>query len=100
MPMWLLRWRCKPPEQHTSLRGEQINSMRVRMKIISSQSRQSKLLYACELVRKLSANCLLMLSSTTEYLVGRKVRTISERDISTLLIAADFFVLQIISARN
>jgi hypothetical protein len=70
------------------------------IKIISFQELLCRLLYARELVRKFSANSLLMFSSTTESLVDRKVRTISERDISTLLIAAGFFVLQIISARN
>jgi hypothetical protein len=68
--------------------------MMKKVEIMSSQSRQSRLLYVRELVRKLSTNHLLVISSTTEYLVDRKVRTISLRDISTLLIAAGFFVLE------
>lgn len=53
----------------------------------------SGLLYARELVRKLSASSLTVVSSTTKSLVGREVRAISTTDISTLLIAAGFFVL-------
>jgi hypothetical protein len=61
--------------------------------IISSQRLDSRLLYARELVGKLSTNSLLIISSTTEYLVDHIVRTISARNISTLLIAAGFFAL-------
>lgn len=61
---------------------------------ISSQSKQSKLLYGRELVRKLTANYLLVISSTIEYLVDRRVRPISSTDISSLLIVAGFFVLE------
>lgn len=63
---------------------------------VSSQSQQSRLSYARELVRKLSANHLLIFSSTTESLVDREVRAISTRDSSFSLIAAGFFVLEIL----
>jgi hypothetical protein len=63
------------------------------IEITSSQCLFSRLIYARELVRKLSANHLLVISSTTEYLVDREVRTISSTDIPALLIAAGFFVL-------
>jgi hypothetical protein len=69
----------------------------IREVINTFQCRQSRLLYARELVRKLSTDHLLTLSSTTESLVDRKVRAISTRDISTSLIVAGFFVLEIIS---
>ncbi|MDT4898049.1 MAG: hypothetical protein QOH25_3126 [Acidobacteriota bacterium] len=61
--------------------------------IISSQRLQNRLLYARELVKKLVIIHLLLISSTTEYLVDHEVRTISATNISTLLIAAGFFVL-------
>jgi hypothetical protein len=82
---------CMP--QGACLRKEQLNPTHTRTEIFSSQRQQSRLLYARELVRKLCANHLLLVSSTTEYL-GPRVRTISLRDISTLLIAAGFFVLE------
>lgn len=49
--------------------------------ILSSQNWQIGLLYARELVGKLSINSLLIIGSTTKSLVDREVRAISTRDI-------------------
>jgi hypothetical protein len=65
---------------------------------MSFQRQLNRLLYACELVRKLRTNHLLVISSTTESLVDCKVRAISTRDISLSLIVADFFVLGVSDA--
>jgi hypothetical protein len=70
------------------------------IEIISSHSGESRLLYARELVRKLSTDHLLILSSTTESLVGYKVRAISTRDISISLIVAGFLFWKLFAWNN
>lgn len=71
--------------------------MRLSVKeIMSFQSPLSRLLYVRELVRKLSTNSLLVISSTTESFSGPIVRATSTEEgsipsDSSLLIVAGFF---------